>query len=147
MAVDSVEKDVGSQRHRLHGVSCVMCECGLEPLQFNWLRTAMQLYNSLIESNSFAMKLVLHADMQLSTRFNDCWSVHIFLPHGMDGLTQSYIYKQKQQNCETIDLSRFVVDLRERHLEHWTPSYSDTHPREHKPLHVTTGVLFLQKGL
>jgi hypothetical protein len=30
----------------------------------------------------------------------------------MDGLTQSYIFKQKLQNCEPIDLSRFVVNLR-----------------------------------
>jgi hypothetical protein len=37
----------------------------------------------------------------------------------MDGLmTQSYIFKQKLQNCEPIDLSRFVLDLRERHLEY-----------------------------
>jgi len=99
----------------------------------------------LNESNSSTMNKFLHADMQLSSQSSVFWSAHIF--SAMDGLTQSYIYKQKQQNCETIDLSRFVVDLRERHLEHWTPSYSDTHPREHKPLHVTTGVLFLQKGL
>jgi hypothetical protein len=32
--------------------------------------------------------------------------------------------------CEPIDLSHFVVDLRERHLEYWAP-YSETHPREH----------------
>ena len=32
----------------------------------------------------------------------------------MDGLTQSYIFRQKLQNCEPIYLSRFVVDLRER---------------------------------
>jgi len=49
----------------------------------------------------------------------------------MDGLTHSCIFKQqKLQNCEPIDLSRFVVDLRERHLEYWTP-HSATHPREH----------------
>ena len=74
------------------------------------------------------MKKVLQADMQLSTRSNDCWSAHIL--SAMDGLTQSYIFKQKLQNCESIDLSRIVVDLRERHLEYWTP-YSETHPREH----------------
>ena len=74
------------------------------------------------------MKKVLHADMQLSTRSNDCWSALIH--SAMDGLIQSYIFKQKLQHCETIDLSRFVVDLRERHLEYWTP-YSETHPREH----------------
>ena len=28
------------------------------------------------------------------------------------------------------DISRFAVELRERHLEYWTP-YSETHPRTH----------------
>jgi len=55
--------------------------------------------------------------MQLNTRSNDCWSAPVL--SAMDGLTQSYIFKQKLQNCEPIDLSRFVVDLRERHLEYW----------------------------
>ncbi len=31
--------------------------------------------------------------------------------------------------CEPIDLGRFVVELRERHLDYWTP-YSDIRPRE-----------------
>ena len=74
------------------------------------------------------MKKVFHADMQLSTRSNDCWSAHI--PSAIDGLIQSYIYKQKLQNCEPVDLSHFVIDLRERHLEYWKPYY-DTHSREH----------------
>ena len=47
----------------------------------------------------------------------------------MDGLTQSYIFRQKLQMCESIILSRFVVDLRERHFQYWTP-YSDMHPRK-----------------
>jgi len=106
---------------------CVMRECGLESLQLNCQWFA-QLYNSLTKSNSYTMKKVLHADMQLSTRSKDCWSAHFL--SAMDGLTQSYIFKQKLQNCESIDLSRIVVDLRERHLEYWTP-YSETHPREH----------------
>jgi len=76
------------------------------------------------------MKKVLHADMQLSTRSNDCWSAHIV--SAMDGRTRSYVFIQKLQNFEPIDLSRFVVDLRERHfkLEYWTP-YSETHPIKH----------------
>jgi len=97
----------------------------------------MRLYNSLTKSNSYTMNKVLHADMQLSARVHDpifCWSAHIL--SAVDGLKQSYIFKQKLQNCEPIDLSRFVVDLRERHLEYWTP-YSDTHPREHKSKHST----------
>jgi hypothetical protein len=28
---------------------CVVRECGLEPLQFNWFRAAMRLYNSLTQ--------------------------------------------------------------------------------------------------
>ena len=86
--------------------------------------------NWLLQLNQ--LKKVLHADMQLSTwSTNDCWSAHSTLP-AMDGLTQhwqSYTYKQKLQDCEPLDLSRFVVDLRERHLEYWTP-YSDTQARQ-----------------
>jgi len=59
--------------------------------------------------------------MQLSIRSKDFWSAHIFFSfcHGWSD-TQSYIFKQKLQHCEPIDLSRSVVDLRERHLECWT---------------------------
>jgi len=71
------------------------------------VRTPLWLYNSLTnKSNSYTMKKVLHADMQLSTRSNDCWSAHV-LP-AMDGLTQSYIFNQKLQSCEPIDFSRFA---------------------------------------
>eukprot|EP00983_Pelagomonas_calceolata_P077505 1153892-Pelagomonas_calceolata.AAC.2 len=28
---------------------CIMRECSLEPLQFNWFRAAMRLYNSLMQ--------------------------------------------------------------------------------------------------
>ena len=88
----------------------------------------MRLYNSLTNSNSYTTEKVLHADMQLSSRSNDCWSSCIL--SAMDGLTQSCIYRQKLRNCEPIDPSHFVVDLREIHLEYWT-TYSDTHLREH----------------
>ncbi len=47
----------------------------------------------------------------------------------MDGLTQSYLFKERPLKCKPIDLGCFVVDHRERHLEYWTPC-SDTHPRE-----------------
>jgi hypothetical protein len=108
---------------------CVMREWGLGPLQFNWFHAAiMRLYNSLTNSNSYTTEKVLHADMQLSSRSNDCWSSCIL--SAMDGLTQSCIYRQKLRNCEPIDPSHFVVDLREIHLEYWT-TYSDTHLREH----------------
>jgi len=106
---------------------CVMRECGLEPLQFNWFRATLRLYNSLTQCNSTTAKKVLHADMRLSSRSDDCWFSHVF--SAMTGLVQDYMFKEKLRNCEPIDVSRFVVDLRERHLDFWTPQ-SDGHPRE-----------------
>jgi len=47
----------------------------------------------------------------------------------MNGLTQFYLFKERLLMCAPIDLGCFVVDLRERHLDYWTP-YSDMHPRE-----------------
>jgi len=94
------------------------------------------LYNAKTQSNSSTARKILHADMQLSSRCNDCWSSHIL--SAMAGLTQSYLFKERLLKCEPIDLGRFVVDLRERHLDYWT-SYSDINPREcnskHSPYH------------
>jgi len=66
----------------------------------------------------------------------------------MDGPTQSYIFKQKLQHCKTIDLSRFVVDLRERHLEFGvldTLFWKFIRERANTQL-ITNAVLFLPKG-
>ena len=111
----------------LRSFSCVVRERGLEPLQFSWFRAAMHLYNSLNRCNISTMRKVLQADMQLSSRSPECWSSHDL--SAMEGLTRSYMFKQKLLNCEPIDLSRFAMDLRDRHLEFWTP-FSDGHPRE-----------------
>jgi hypothetical protein len=93
---------------------CVMRECGLEPLQLNWFRATLRLYNSLTQCNSTTAKKVLHADMRLSFRSDDCWFSHVF--SAVTGLVQDYMFKEKLRNCEPIDISRFVVNLRERHL-------------------------------
>jgi hypothetical protein len=66
--------------------------------------------------------------MQLSSRPDDCWSSHIV--SAMTVLIQECMFEETLRNCEPIDLSRFVVDFRERHFEFWTP-YSDGCPREH----------------
>ena len=72
--------------------------------------------------------------MQLSTYSNNCWSAHNSFCHGWSNTI--VIFKQRLQNCEPIDLSRFVIDLKERHLEYWTP-HSETHPREHNSKRFT----------
>ncbi len=101
-----------------------------------WLResrvqlvpAAARLYNALTQSISSTVRKILQADMQVSSQWDD-WSSHTLSP--MNGLTQSYLFKGRLLKCEPIDLGRFVVDLRERHLNYWT-AYSDIHPRERK---------------
>ena len=107
---------------------CVICMCGLEPLQFNWFHAAMRLTILWLNSTATQWKRSSMLTCSWVHDPNDCWSAHII--SAMDGLTQSYIFKQKLQNCEPINLSRFAVELRERHLKYWTP-YSETHPKEH----------------
>ncbi len=42
---------------------CVMCECDLEPLLFNWFRAAVRLYNVLTQSNSSNARKILLLDL------------------------------------------------------------------------------------
>jgi len=50
MTAEGAEEDYDGQGHNPSW--CIMCECGLEPLQFNWFRAAVRLYNALSQSNS-----------------------------------------------------------------------------------------------
>ena len=73
-----------------------------------------------------------------------CWSSHILAAKAWHNLTRS---SKKSLNCEPIDLSRFVVNHRERHLEFWTP-FSKSHPRGRNSKTLTTsGAHCLHKEL
>ncbi len=52
----------------------VLRECGQEPLQFYWFRTAVRFYNALLCSNSGTLAKVLKADIAMSTVNKKCWS-------------------------------------------------------------------------
>ena len=109
-------------------VRCVRVWPGASAIQLvSRCNAFIQFHNSLTQCNTSTMRKVLQADMQLSFRSPDCWSSHIL--KAMEGLTHSYMFKQKLLNCEPFDLSRFVVDRGDRHLQFWT-SFSDSHPRE-----------------
>jgi len=75
MAVGSVEKDVGSQRHHAFMVCHARVWIGTSTVQLVSRGNAavLQFFD---KSNSYTMEKVLHADMQLSTRSTDCWSAH-----------------------------------------------------------------------
>ena len=51
----------------------VLRECGHEPLQYYWFRSAVKLYNSMLRSNSVTVQKVLRADM----------SIHVGPPVGL----------------------------------------------------------------
>ncbi len=63
-------------------------------------------FNALTQSNSSTARKILHADMQLSSQCDDCWSSHIL--SAMNGLTLSYLFKERLLKCEPIDLPRDV---------------------------------------
>jgi len=52
----------------------VLRECGQEPLQFYWFRTAVKFYNALLCSNSSTLAKVLKADIAMSTINKKCLS-------------------------------------------------------------------------
>jgi len=74
----------------------------------------MRLCNALPQSISSTAIKILQADMQLSSRCHDCWSSYVLSI--VNGLTQSFMFKEGLLKCELIDLARFVVDS-ERHLQ------------------------------
>ncbi len=45
---------------------CVMRECGLEPLQFNWFWAAVRLYNALTQSNLLSNSMLILCTMLIS---------------------------------------------------------------------------------
>jgi len=63
----------------------------------------------------------------------------------MNGLTQSYLFKERLLKCEPTDLGRFVVDLRKRHLDYWTP-YSDIPCDIHESATANTVCFYTMMG-
>eukprot|EP00983_Pelagomonas_calceolata_P042008 1138302-Pelagomonas_calceolata.AAC.1 len=61
----------------IHGV---LCECGIEPVQLNWFRSTVRLYNSFIHCNSPLLQKVFHADIdrQKQNYVNSENSLHQF---------------------------------------------------------------------
>ena len=66
MAVGSAEKDVGSQRHHAFMVCHMYVWIGTPTVQL--ISRGNVAVQFLTKSNSYTMKKVFHADMQLSTR-------------------------------------------------------------------------------
>jgi hypothetical protein len=112
----------------------VLRECGIEPLQLNWFRAAIRMYNSFITCNSLTVRRVLQADLLLSFSSCDCWSSHILM--AMNGLDNAGQFKHNMRHGEPINLRQFVVDLRSRQADYWT-QYSSPTPRHQNSKNLT----------
>jgi len=55
----------------------VLQECGHEPLQFYWFRSAVKLFNSMLDTNSDTLQRVVRADLNLQPRSSACWTAQL----------------------------------------------------------------------
>jgi len=53
-------------------------ECGHEPLQFFWFRSAVKLFNRMLtNTNSDTLRRVVQADLNLQPRSSACWTAQL----------------------------------------------------------------------
>ena len=55
----------------------VLQECGHEPLQFCWFRSAVKRFNSMLNTNSDTLQRVVQADLNLQLRSSACWTAQL----------------------------------------------------------------------
>jgi hypothetical protein len=55
----------------------VLQECGHEPLQFYWFRSAVKLFNSMLDTNSDTLQRVVQVDLNLQPRSSACWTAQL----------------------------------------------------------------------
>jgi hypothetical protein len=130
---DSVFKSDLQVRHlgflkRILGVKsstsnwAVLRECGHEPLQFNWFRGVVKMYNSMLGSNSNTLRKVIQADHQIHPRAPNCWTAQVL--DGFQGLSKCDEYVRAFQIGDPIRLQEFANDLRLRLRKVWN---TDSH--------------------
>ena len=57
----------------------VLRECGHEPLQFYWFRSAV---NSMLNTNSDTLRRVVQTDLNLQPRSSACWTAQLLSASG-----------------------------------------------------------------
>ncbi len=90
MAADGAQEDSDGQGHNPFMVRHARVGARVSTFQQVPGGSAVVQYycSTLTQSNSSTARKILQADMQLSSRYNDCWSSYIL--SAMNGLTQSY---------------------------------------------------------
>jgi len=86
-------------------------------LQFNWFKSVVKLYNSMLECNSTTVKKVLHADIKMHPRVPKCWTAQML--DGFQGLQRCDVFVSAVQNGAPVQLQDFTNNLRLRLRNVW----------------------------
>eukprot|EP00983_Pelagomonas_calceolata_P072258 1151637-Pelagomonas_calceolata.AAC.1 len=95
----------------------VLRECGHEPLQFFWFKSAIKMYNCLLNFNCEMLRKVLKADLHLHFRAPSCWTAQIL--DGFQGLRRCESFVTAMKQGKPISLQDFTDDLRHRLSGAW----------------------------
>ena len=97
----------------------VLREYGHEPLQFFWFRSAVKLFNSMLNTNSDTLRRVVQADLDLQPRSSACWTVPVQLLSAFQGLRGYESYARAVQTVRAIFMQEFTADLKHRMRGVW----------------------------
>jgi len=92
-------------------------ECGHLPLQFNWFKSVVKMYNSMLECNSTTVRKVLQADVKMHPRAAKCWTAQML--DGFHGLHRCDDFVSAVRNGVPIKLQDFTDNLRLRIRDVW----------------------------
>ena len=100
----------------------VLRECGHEPLQFYWIRSAVKLFNSMLNTNCDTLRRVVPADPNLlQSRSSACWTAQ--LQSAFKGLRGCELYVRAVQTGHTITMQEFTADLKHRMRGVWRDAH------------------------
>ena len=96
----------------------VLQECGHEPLQFYWFRSAVKLLNSMLNINSDTLRRMVQADLNLQPRSSACWTAQLLSAYQRLRGYKSYV--RAVQTVRAILKQEFTADLKHRMRGVWS---------------------------
>ena len=95
----------------------VLRECGHLPLQFNWFKSVIKMYNGMLECNSTTVRKVLQADIEIHSRVVKCWTAQLL--DGFQGLHRCDDFVQEVWTGTAIKIQDLTDNLRLRLRDMW----------------------------
>jgi len=93
-------------------VQAVKQECGHEPLQYYWFRSAIKLYNSMMRSNGITVQKVLQADVSIHSREPSCWTAKVL--DAFQRMRRCDVFVQAVRQSVPISIQEFTDNLKHR---------------------------------